>query len=140
MPGGDRSGPRGEGPRTGRAAGYCSGYDVPGYMNPAGRYGGGGFYGAGGPRGGGFFGGGYGRGRRNRFFATGLPLWSRGGIGYRQFYPYGYDGYEADYPRAESAGDELDYLRQEAEFIEKRLGSISGRISELEADAKKETD
>lgn len=31
---GDRTGPAGTGPRTGRAAGYCSGYDVPGFMNP----------------------------------------------------------------------------------------------------------
>jgi hypothetical protein len=61
-------------------------------------------------------------------------------MGRGQFRPYGYDGYEADYPQAESTRDELDYLRQEAEFIEKRLESISGRISELESDAGKETD
>ena len=35
MPAGDRTGPEGMGPRTGRGAGYCSGYDSPGYMNPA---------------------------------------------------------------------------------------------------------
>ena len=34
MPGGDRTGPAGFGPMTGRAAGYCAGYTVPGYMNP----------------------------------------------------------------------------------------------------------
>ncbi|HXL02849.1 MAG TPA: DUF5320 domain-containing protein, partial [Candidatus Atribacteria bacterium] len=34
MPGGDRTGPWGLGPMTGRAAGYCAGYSVPGYMNP----------------------------------------------------------------------------------------------------------
>jgi hypothetical protein len=34
MPGGDRTGPQGMGPRTGRAAGFCAGYDVPGFMNP----------------------------------------------------------------------------------------------------------
>lgn len=33
MPRGDRTGPEGMGPRTGRAAGYCTGYDMPGYMN-----------------------------------------------------------------------------------------------------------
>ena len=33
MPGGDRTGPWGMGPRTGRGAGYCSGYRVPGFMN-----------------------------------------------------------------------------------------------------------
>lgn len=30
MPQGDRTGPTGQGPRTGRALGYCSGYDKPG--------------------------------------------------------------------------------------------------------------
>ncbi|NIW15542.1 MAG: hypothetical protein GWN31_16790, partial [Candidatus Thorarchaeota archaeon] len=33
MPRGDRTGPWGLGPRTGRAAGYCAGYPVPGFMN-----------------------------------------------------------------------------------------------------------
>lgn len=35
MPFGDRTGPLGLGPRTGRGLGYCSGYPYPGYMNPA---------------------------------------------------------------------------------------------------------
>ena len=34
MPRGDGTGPGGMGPMTGRAAGYCAGYSVPGYMNP----------------------------------------------------------------------------------------------------------
>jgi len=34
MPGGNGTGPAGMGPMTGRAAGYCAGYPVPGYMNP----------------------------------------------------------------------------------------------------------
>ena len=34
MPRGDKTGPRGAGPMTGRAAGYCAGYSVPGYLNP----------------------------------------------------------------------------------------------------------
>jgi len=38
MPGGDGSGPAGMGPMTGRAAGYCAGYPVPGYMNPVPGY------------------------------------------------------------------------------------------------------
>jgi len=38
MPAGNGTGPLGLGPMTGRAAGYCAGYPVPGYMNPvAGR-------------------------------------------------------------------------------------------------------
>ena len=35
MPWGDGTGPLGLGPMTGRAAGFCAGYAVPGYMNPA---------------------------------------------------------------------------------------------------------
>ncbi|MGB9797357.1 MAG: DUF5320 domain-containing protein, partial [bacterium] len=34
MPFGDRTGPLGRGPRTGRGAGFCSGFPVPGYLNP----------------------------------------------------------------------------------------------------------
>ena len=35
MPRGNRTGPFAMGPMTGRAAGYCAGYAVPGFMNPA---------------------------------------------------------------------------------------------------------
>jgi len=70
MPGGDHTGPLGQGLRTGRAAGYCAGYDMPGYMNPIPGYG----FGRG--RGGGWGGGG--RGWRHRFYATGLTGWQRG--------------------------------------------------------------
>lgn len=34
MPRGDRTGPEGRGPMTGRAKGFCSGYNSPGYTNP----------------------------------------------------------------------------------------------------------
>lgn len=66
MPGRDRTGPMSAGPRTGRGMGDCSGYERPGFANPAqvGR----GWFGFG--RGGG------GRGWRNRFFATGIPGWA----------------------------------------------------------------
>lgn len=58
MPLGDGTGPAGIGPMTGRAAGFCAGFPMPGYMNPAiGRAG---FYSAGvpaiGPYGGGVYG------------------------------------------------------------------------------------
>ena len=39
MPRGDKTGPQGAGPKTGRASGYCAGYSVPGYMNPVSGYG-----------------------------------------------------------------------------------------------------
>jgi len=34
MPRGDGTGPMGFGPMTGRAAGYCAGFGIPGFMNP----------------------------------------------------------------------------------------------------------
>ena len=48
MPRGDGTGPAGLGPMTGRAAGFCAGFPVPGYMNPVGSRAG--FYGAAVPR------------------------------------------------------------------------------------------
>jgi hypothetical protein len=67
MPAGDGTGPRGEGPLTGRAMGSCNGFPSGGYTSAPGRGGGGSFFGR---RGGG-------RGFRNRFYETGLPRWQR---------------------------------------------------------------
>jgi len=39
MPRGDKTGPDGAAPMTGRAAGYCAGYSVPGYLNSICGYG-----------------------------------------------------------------------------------------------------
>jgi hypothetical protein len=44
MPAGDGTGPMGMGPMTGRAAGYCVGYPLPGFANPFGLGWGRGFY------------------------------------------------------------------------------------------------
>lgn len=49
MPFGDATGPAGFGPMTGRGAGYCAGYPVPGHLNRGIGYPGS-FYGAGYPR------------------------------------------------------------------------------------------
>lgn len=65
MPRGNRMGPAGFGPMTGRGMGYCAGYDVPGFANRAGGFAMGGF--------------GRGRGFRNMYYATGLPAWARYG-------------------------------------------------------------
>lgn len=88
MPFGDGTGPAGAGPMTGRAAGFCAGYPVPGYMNPvAGRAG---FYGAGMPAVGSYGAGSYGYGvpyggRVNPWFRRGFGFgrgigrgWGRG--------------------------------------------------------------
>ncbi|MGM0375325.1 MAG: DUF5320 domain-containing protein [Bacteroidota bacterium] len=39
MPAGDKSGPLGQGPRTGRGKGFCSGNSAPGYANEENRRG-----------------------------------------------------------------------------------------------------
>ena len=62
---------------TGRAAGYCAGYDTAGFANPVAARGTGGGRGRGGCGRGAGGGGGRSRGWRNMFRATGLPGWMR---------------------------------------------------------------
>jgi len=119
MPGGDRTGPAGLGPMTGRAAGFCAGFSTPGYANPVG---GRGYYG----RGRGFWGRGGGRGWRNWFYATGLPGWDRAGFGFSG--PVG--------PTV-TAEQELEGLKQQAEFLQNSLGQINERIEQLEKESSK---
>lgn len=71
MPRGDRTGPSGAGPKTGRGQGYCTGNNAPGFQNvPNGQdIRGAGVSGRGGRGGLGF---------RNWFHATGLSRWTRG--------------------------------------------------------------
>ena len=123
MPRGDGTGPGGMGPMTGRAAGYCAGYNTPGFANPTF---GGGYRGAG--RGG--FGGG-GRGHRNMYYATGLPGWARfGGAPYAA--PYGAQPNVAQ----TTPEQELGYLKDQAQYFQDSLGNINKRIEELEKEAK----
>lgn len=39
MPAGDGTGPAGTGPMTGRGAGFCAGYNTPGYISGGGGFG-----------------------------------------------------------------------------------------------------
>jgi len=124
MPAGDGTGPLGLGPMTGRAAGYCAGYPVPGYMNPIPGRGWFGF-GRGWSRGRGWFG--RGRGWRHWYWATGLPGWVRAWYGYPAFggwaYPYG--------PEM-TPKEEMDMLKSQAEALKQELDDIQSRISTLE--------
>lgn len=109
MPGGDRTGPQGMGSRTGRGAGFCAGFNAPGYANPAG---GRGFAGRG-------FGCGRGggRGRRQGFFATGLPGWMRFG--------------------AETGGsqeEERSFLENQAQMLQTQLDGLKARLAALTRD------
>ncbi len=111
MPRGDRTGPMGMGPMTGRGAGYCSGFTAPGYANPVGFAGG--------------FGGGFGRGRgfRKMFYATGVPGFAR----------CGYPAYTGTHT---AAFDEKTLLCNQAEFLEGQLQQIKTRLSSLSEEVK----
>lgn len=114
MPAGDGTGPMGRGPMTGRAAGYCGGYDAPGWANPVPGRGFG--LGRGGGRGGGWR-------HRNWYYATGVPGWAR--FGYAP--AWGYDPYAAPPSREQ----ETESLRQQAEWLKQQLDAIGQRIEEL---------
>ncbi|MFP3937192.1 MAG: DUF5320 domain-containing protein [Phycisphaerae bacterium] len=134
MPGGDRTGPAGMGPMSGRAAGFCAGYPAPGYANPAG---GRGFWGWGrGRRGGG-------RGRRNWYHATGLPGWQRAAMGAPAWgappappAPGAYPPPGA-YPAA-APEDEAEALKAQAEQLQQALEDIRSRLDELQAEGDSE--
>ena len=120
MPRGDRTGPRGLGPMTGRAAGYCAGYPVPGFMNPIPGYGRG-------------FGRGFGRG------------YGRGWRGYQPQYPYVYAPQQYPpqqyaypqqmYPPAppQSPEGELAAIKEYKKGLEAEKADLERETSEIEA-------
>ncbi len=101
MPGGDRTGPWGGGPMTGRGAGFCGGFGRPGYAN-----------------GGWGFGRGFGRG------------WGRGpGFGYgRGFYPAAWGAAPED--EKGWLEREASVLRSQLDSISKRLEQLHGKDNE----------
>lgn len=114
---------------TGRGAGYCAGYELPGYGNPVPGRGFG--MGRGWARGAGWRGRGGGRGWRHWFYATGLPGWAR--FGYTPAWeapPLEYGPYYAAPPTQEQEGESL---KAQAKFLQEQLQAISQRLSELES-------
>lgn len=116
MPRGDRSGPMGVGPRTGRGLGYCAGYGEPGYMHP-------------GP------GVEYGRGmawRRGRRGTHRRGGWGCGPMGYG----YGPAPYDAPWPGAPAEAEmpiehEMMALKSQASWLQEQLDLIQARMEEL---------
>ncbi len=125
MPGGDRTGPNGFGPSTGRRLGYCFGYDTPGFTQ------------------------GLGLGFRRAYGRT--RGWGRNrGIIYGNYLPLQNAYYEPPlvsipvYKSVEnidpySSEGQLEMLKQEKEYMESELKDlqnaiedISKRISKLE--------
>jgi hypothetical protein len=103
MPGGNRMGPAGLGPMTGRCIGYCAGYKVPGSVNRLGCSGIGGF--------------GRGRGYRNIYYMTGLPAWAR------------YGGFAVYRPGPE---DEKAFLNDRQKALEEELKMIREQLKRME--------
>jgi len=103
MPRGDRTGPAGMGPRTGRAMGLCAGFNSPGYMQWGSGMG---------------FGRGYGRGRGFR--------WAQGGYAP---YPMPVGPWEA---RRITSEEEVEILKEEATLLKNELKTVQNKIKEFE--------
>ena len=108
MPGGDQTGPRGGGPKTGRSLGDCADNDQSGYAA----------YRAGKRSGRGFRWGGRGRFRRNRLNAGTWPGRSRDRL----------------FARSVSQDQDADSLKAQAEELQNALQETQTRLAELEAE------
>jgi len=119
MPRGDRTGPMGAGPLTGRGYGYCSGYAQPGYMHPGPGmgYGGGMGWGRGGGRGFGW-GRGLGWGRAHRFWGP-------------DYGPGPWDVAWGGAVAAPTAEQEVADLKAQAGMLQEQLDLIQARMGEL---------
>jgi hypothetical protein len=123
MPRGDTTGPFGAGPMTGRGAGFCAGYSLPGYMNPIGGYGRG--WGRGRGRG---FGRGWGRGRilypqpiavQSDYLPVRQPQSTRQELAELENYQLGLEAQKSD-------------LEQEMEGVKARIEELKEKIEKLE--------
>ncbi len=103
MPSGDRTGPMGQGSMTGRALGFCTGNDTPGFDKG--------------------FGGGMGRGLG---FRRGM---GRGR--YRAWPDPGYIPFSREYS-AQNSENEIKMLKSQAEVLKRSQRDIEKRIEELE--------
>ena len=113
---GDGTGPAGLGPKTGRGAGYCAGYSVPGYQNTTV------------PRRGywrtNFQGGG--RGYRNFYNATGIARWQSGST----------TPPVATTPPVLTKEQQLEALKKQAEYLKNELERITRFIEAADSEKK----
>lgn len=119
---GDRTGPMGQGPMTGRGLGFCAGYDTPGYEKGYGRGAGRGFgHGRGAGRG---FGFGAGAGRGFRFRGR-FSNWN-----VSDNYPAGNWGVTP------TKDEEIKMLKAQNEELKRFQNEIKKRLEGLEKDTK----
>lgn len=135
MPFGDRTGPEGMGPMTGRGAGYCSGNTRAGFgfRLPFRRWFGFGPADRGFGRGGGRRGPGRGFG-----FRGASPPWPYVGIGRGGYPRHTYFYGDPDYNAAPNTEDELTALKNMAQSMTDQLSEIQSRIDELTKDKPQE--
>jgi hypothetical protein len=115
MPRGDKTGPWGAGPMTGRAAGYCAGYPVPGFLNPRRGYGRG-------------FGRGWGRGFGRGWYAYPSPVIVQ--RAYPQVYPPVTQPQSTEQEVAALENYQKELAKEKAD-LEKEMDDIKARIEEL---------
>ncbi len=109
MPRGDRTGPAGMGPMSGRGAGYCAGFAAPGFVNGApGR-------GMGMGRGRGF-------GRGSGFGANWRNGWTAA--------PYAAGPYPAN--NIPAGYSEAEILKNQAQQLGEMLDNVNKRLSEID--------
>ncbi|MCK5125510.1 MAG: DUF5320 domain-containing protein [candidate division Zixibacteria bacterium] len=113
MPGGDRTGPSGAGPLSGRGAGLCSGNDFAGFANRRNWPGAG--FNRGGNR------AGRGRRRMNSVYGQGAQR----GMQYS-------NDVNAQFDSQVFLEDEINALKQQSEQITKALQSIQKRLDEIQ--------
>ena len=116
MPGGDRTGPVGMGSRTGRAIGYCEGFDMPGYAGARGV-------------------GNGARGMRRVPCGIGRGRGAGRGRGFNAGYGFGNQnqGQAGQWPAMPelSREDEVNMLKAQVASIERSKQSLEERLEEL---------
>ena len=119
MPRGNGTGPWGQGSKTGRGLGYCTGYSTPGYAKGPGMG----------------LARGFGRGR-GATYGRGLA-WQRGGGGFG-----GYGGLQSPiydprlfappiYTPPATPEDQVKILKQEKEYLESEVKNITNALEEI---------
>ncbi|MBD3247467.1 hypothetical protein GF378_02500 [Candidatus Pacearchaeota archaeon] len=113
MPNGDRTGPNGQGPMTGRAMGFCAGYNSPGFTKGV-------------PRCGRGMGRGFGRGFgfRRRAFAN--PTQAQGAMQAQTVQPV--------QPVVVSENQEKEILEQDLEDLKAEMQDIQERLKGLKSE------
>ena len=117
MPRGNRTGPNGMGPMTGRAAGFCAGHDEAGFTTAPG--------------------GGFGRGRGHgggRGFGNGFGAGRGRGAGFRRGSGYGRGSAPGLPTKTELAAE----MNAEVEALEQRIAWLRREIDGMDAESPSE--